>query len=112
MDQPAGEVTMLLQAWSQGDRTVEQRLFELVLPDLHKLAEYFMRRERPDHSLQPTALLNEAYFRLVGARERDWQNRRHFFAIAARVMRRFLINHARARPKGQKIGMDDVEPWL
>jgi RNA polymerase sigma-70 factor, ECF subfamily len=112
LDQPAGEVTLLLHAWSQGDRSVEQRLFELVLPDLHRLAEYFMRQERPDHSLQPTALLNEAYCRLVRSRERDWQNRQHFFAVAARVMRRFLINHARSRPKGQKILMEDAEPWL
>jgi RNA polymerase sigma-70 factor (ECF subfamily) len=103
---------MLLHAWSQGDRGVEQRLFELVMPDLHRLAEYCMRKERPDHSLQPTALLNEAYCRLVRSRERDWQNRHHFFAVAARVMRRFLIDHARSRPKGQKILMEDAEPWL
>src|SRR6266481_6040848 len=112
MGTPEGEVTRLLHAWGGGDRSVEDRLFELVLPDLRKLAESMMRRERPDHSLQPTALLNEAYCRLVRARERDWQNRQHFFAIAARVMRRFLINHARARPKGQKILIEDAEPWL
>ena len=112
MDHPPGDVTALLQSWSQGDRSVEERLFELVLPDLHKLAEYFMRRERPDHSLQPTALLNEAYCRLVRSKERDWRNRQHFFAVAARVMRRFLINHARARPKGQKVLLEDAESWL
>lgn len=112
MDHQPGEVTTLLHAWSHGDRSVEQRLFELVLPDLHKLAEYLMRKERPDHSLQPTALLNEAYCRLIGSRERDWRNRQHFFAIAARIMRRFLIDHARARPKGQKVLVEDAEPWL
>src|SRR5438067_2055475 len=85
MGTPEGEVTRLLHAWGSGDRTVEDRLFELVLPDLRKLAESMMRRERPDHSLQPTALLNEAYCRLLTARERDWRNRAHFFAIAARA---------------------------
>jgi hypothetical protein len=60
---------------------VEERLFALVLPDLHKIARHMMAGERPDHSLQPTALLNEIYFRLVGARERDWESRKHFFAV-------------------------------
>jgi len=94
MGTPEGEVTRLLHAWGGGDRSVEDRLFELVLPDLRKLAESMMRRERPDHSLQPTALLNEAYCRLLTARERDWRSRSHFFAIAARAMRRLLIDHA------------------
>ena len=95
MDTPAGEVTELLQSWGSGDRSVEPQLFELVLPDLKNLARGMMRRERPGHSLQPTALLNEAYCRLVAARKRDWHNRRHFFAFAARVMRRLLIDHTR-----------------
>jgi len=68
----------------------------------------FMRRERPDHSLEPTALLNEAYCRLVGSRERDWENRRHFFAVAARAMRCLLIDHARRRAKAQEVS---VEAW-
>jgi RNA polymerase sigma factor (TIGR02999 family) len=112
MGTPEGEVTRLLHAWGGGDRSVEDRLFELVLPDLRKLAEGMMRRERPDHSLQPTALLNEAYCRLLTARERDWRNRSHFFAIAARAMRRLLIDHARGRPKGARIPIDGLQEFL
>ncbi len=102
----------MLRAWSGGDRSVEERLFELVLPDLHRIARALMRRERQDHSLQPTALLNETYFRLVGARANDWENRRHFFAVAARAMRRLLIDHARARPTGVKIPIAGFEDLL
>ena len=107
-----GEVTALLRAWSGGDRSVEERLFQLVLPDLRKIAGALMSKERAGHSLQATALLNETYFRLVGARENDWANRRHFFAVAARAMRRLLIDHARARPRGVKIPMDGMEELL
>lgn len=112
MGLPAGEITSLLHAWSEGDRSVEARLFELVMPDLHQIAEHLMRRERPGHSLDPTALVNEAYCRLVGARERDWQNRRHFFAMAARAMRRLLIDHARGRPQAQTVSIAGMEGWL
>jgi RNA polymerase sigma factor (TIGR02999 family) len=112
MGTPEGEVTQLLHAWGGGDRSVEDRLFELVLPDLRKLAENMLRRERPDHSLQPTALLNEAYCRLLTARERDWRSRSHFFAIAARAMRRLLIEHARGRPKGARIPIDGLQEFL
>jgi len=112
MGTPEGEVTRLLHAWGGGDRSVEDRLFELVLPDLRKLAENMLRRERPDHSLQPTALLNEVYCRLLTARERDWRSRSHFFAIAARAMRRLLIEHARGRPKGARIPIDGLQEFL
>lgn len=112
MDQPPGEVTLLLQAWSRGDRSVESRLFELVMPDLHRMAEWLMRKERPDHSMQPTAVLDEAYCRLVKARERDWENRQHFFRVAGRIMRHFLIDYARRRPKGKRIPIDRIEQWL
>ncbi len=112
IDQPFGEITKLLKLWGTGDRDVEPELFELVLPDLRRIAQSMMRKERPDHSLQPTALLNETYFRLVNARERDWENRRHFFAIAARAMRRLLIDHARARPPGAKIPLDALGDLL
>ena len=98
MNTPDRNVTALLRAWGEGDRSVEERLFALILPDLHQLARYMISRERPEHSLQPTALMNEAYLRLVSARERDWENRRHFFAVAARAMRHLLIDYARALP--------------
>ena len=112
MEVPAGEVTQLLHAWGSGDRSVEDRLFALVLPDLHKLANRLMRGERRDHSLQPTELLNEAYCRLLTARERDWQSRSHFLALAARAMRRLLIDHARGRPKAAKVPIGDLEGLL
>ena len=67
-----------------------------------------MRKERPDHSLQATALLDELYCRLVAVRERDWENRKHFFAVAATAMRHLLVDHARVRPKGQKVPLDAV----
>ena len=112
MDTSAGEVTALLRAWGAGDRGVEERLFALVLPDLRLVAKRLMRGEAPDHSLQPTALLNEAYCRLVAAHERQWQNRQQFFAIAARIMRRLLVDHARGRPRARKIGIDGLEDVL
>ena len=101
--EPAGEITRLLHAWSAGDRTVEERLFRLVMPDLRNLARALMRRERRDHTLQASALLNEAYVRLLAGRKRDWEGRRHFYAVAARIMRRLLIDHARARTKSALI---------
>ena len=112
MDEASGEVTRLLHAWGGGDRAVEDQLFGLVQPDLHRLARRLMSSERQDHSLQATALLNEAYVRLVNARERDWENRRHFFAVAARAMRHLLVDHARARPKGPKVALDGMEHLL
>lgn len=106
MSPPAGEITQLLHAWSAGDRSVEERLFSLVLPDLRNLARALMRRERRDHTLEPSALLNEAYVRLLAGRARDWEGRRHFFAVAARIMRRLLIDHARARTKSEMLRLD------
>jgi RNA polymerase sigma factor (TIGR02999 family) len=107
-----GEVTLLLKTWAGGDRCVESRLFELVVPDLRRIAEYMMRKERPDHSIQPTALLNEAYCRLVKVRERDWENRQHFFRLAGRIMRHFLIDYAKRRPKGECVPIDEIGQWL
>ena len=112
LDQPDGEITGLLHRWSTGDRAVEDRLFELVVPDLHKLAQYLMRRERKDHSLQATALLNEAYMRLAQARQLDWQNRKHFFAVAARAMRRLLVDHARGRTPARKVELNELMALL
>lgn len=106
------DVTRLLHAWSAGDRQVEDRLFSLVLPDLHRLARRLMSGERPDHSLQATALMNEAYFKLVKARDRDWESRKHFFAVAARAMRHLLIDHARGRQGGSKVGLEGIENLL
>ena len=89
------EVSKLLQAWSEGDKTALERLTPIVYDELHRLARRYMRRERSSHSLQTTALLNEAYMRLVDYKRMRWQNRAHFFAVSAQVMRRILVEHAR-----------------
>ncbi len=91
------EVTQLLLAWSGGDRAALDRLIPLVHAELHGLAKRYMRRERAEHTLQTTALINEAYVRLINAQEVHWQNRAHFFAIAARLMRQILVDFARER---------------
>jgi RNA polymerase sigma-70 factor, ECF subfamily len=92
-----GEITQLLQQWRTGDRRAESRLFQLLLPALRKLAGRCFRGERPGHTLQPTALVNEAFLRLADAKAIDWQDRGHFLAVAARVMRHCLIDHARSQ---------------
>jgi RNA polymerase sigma factor (TIGR02999 family) len=92
-----GEVTALLVAWHKGDQAALDRLVPIVHDELHRLAERVMKGERPGHSLQATALVNEAYLRLVDVRRIDWQDRAHFLAMSARVMRRILVDHARAR---------------
>ena len=112
MEQPMGEITLLLHQWRDGSREAENELFTLVLPNLRRLAHYLMQRERKDHSLQATELVNQIYFRMVAARERDWQNRKHFFAIAARAMRRHLIDHARGRPSVEFLELDGLESVL
>lgn len=95
---PAGrEVTGLLRAWSQGDEQALERLTPLVYDELRRIAGRYMARERPDHTLQATALVNEAYLRLVDAKGVSWQDRAHFFAISARTMRHILVDFARSR---------------
>ena len=103
------EITLLLRRWSEGSRDAENELFRVVMPDLRRLAHYLMRGERDVHAFQPTELVDQIYLRLVAAKDRDWQNRRHFFAIAARAMRRHLIDRARARPRAQFVAFDAIE---
>jgi RNA polymerase sigma factor (TIGR02999 family) len=91
------EVSLLLQAWRGGDQTALEKLVPLVYGELHRLAHFYMMRERADHTLQTTALVHEAYVRLTGADRIDWQDRAHFFAISANVMRRILVDWARSR---------------
>src|SRR5262244_411936 len=91
------EITQLLLAWSEGDETAQEKLVPLVYDELRRLAKRYMARERVDHTLQPTALINEAYLRLIDLRRVRWQDRAHFFAMAARVMRRVLVDAARSR---------------
>lgn len=92
---PPEEVTGLLVAWSQGDSQAYEKLVPLVYAELHRMAHRYMSRERPGHTLQTTALVGEAYLRLVDQKV-HWQNRAHFFGIAAELMRRILVDHARA----------------
>jgi RNA polymerase sigma factor (TIGR02999 family) len=94
---PTHEVTQLLLAWNDGDQNALERLIPLVHAELRRLARQFMRGERPGHTLQPSALINEAYLRLVDVRRVRWQNRVHFFSVAAKVMRRILVDFARTR---------------
>jgi RNA polymerase sigma factor (TIGR02999 family) len=94
---PARTVTALLQAWSDGDAAALDSLVPVVEAELRRLARIYMKRERREHTLQPTALVNEVFVKLVDAANIRWQDRAHFFGISARLMRRVLVDHARAR---------------
>jgi RNA polymerase sigma factor (TIGR02999 family) len=102
------DVTRLLSDLQSGTDGAADQLMRVVYRELHDLAEHFMRRERPDHTLQPTALVNDAYLRLMGQRETSWQNRSHFFGIAAQAMRRVLVDHARKARAGKREGGERV----
>jgi RNA polymerase sigma-70 factor, ECF subfamily len=94
-DAAAGDVSMMLRAWSGGDQSALEKLTPFVYDELRRLARRYMRRERPGHSLQTTALANEAWMRLVDYKRMNWQDRAHFFAVSAQLMRRILVEHAR-----------------
>jgi len=108
----SSDITNLLRRWREGDRDAESDLFELVLPKLRRLAHYLMKGERKGHTMQATELVNQAYFRLVAAKDRDWQNRSQFFAIAARTMRRYLIDYARGRRGQEFVALEHTEDML
>ncbi|HYP28675.1 MAG TPA: sigma-70 family RNA polymerase sigma factor [Blastocatellia bacterium] len=100
----SSEVTELLIEWCNGDRTALERLVPLVEKELHRLAHNYMNREDPGHTLQTTALVNEAFLRLMDQNRVRWQNRAHFFAIAAKIMRRILLNYARDQKRDKRGG--------
>lgn len=108
------EVTALLIDWSSGNKTALDRLMPLVDRELHRLARHYMRQERPGHTLQTTALVNEAYLKLIDQRQVHWKNRAHFFALCAQLMRRILVDHARKRKyakrggDARRISLDEV----
>jgi len=107
------EITQLLKAWSNGDNEALEKLLPLVDHELRKIARSYMRDERPNHILQTTALVNEAYMRLVDYKRMQWQNRAHFFAVSAQLMRRILVEHARRhnlkRGRGvQHVSLDEA----
>ncbi len=112
-EHPADGVTKLLIDLSNGDREAVDLLLPVIYDELRKLATNYLRRERPDHTLQPTALVHEAYMRLIDQTRVNWQNRAHFFGVAAQIMRRLLVDHARkhnAEKRGQdfqKLSLDE-----
>jgi RNA polymerase sigma factor (TIGR02999 family) len=115
VDAARADVTQLLQQWSNGQEQALDRLLPQIHDELRTLAASYLRRERRDHTLQPTALVNEAFLKLVDQRAAKWQNRAHFFGIAAQAMRRILVDHARAHAADKRGGefervpLDDVQ---
>src|SRR5215213_36122 len=110
---PQHEVTQILQNWSGGDQKAPERLMPFVYDEMRRLARVFLAKERGNHTLQPTALVHEAYVRLIDQTRVNWQNRAHFFGVAAQIMRRLLVDHARkhnAEKRGQdfqKLSLDE-----
>jgi len=105
---PGSDITQLLRAWNEGDESALEKLMPIVYGELHRMARQYMARESPDHTLQTSALVNEAYLRLVDAAQANWQNRVHFFAVSAQAMRRILVDWARCRQALKRGG--DVRP--
>lgn len=109
-DMDPAAVTMLLKELQAGNSSAADRLIPIIFRELHNLAEVYLRREKPGHTLQPTALVHEAYLRLVGDQAREWQNRAHFIGVAASVMRRLLIDHARKK-RAEKRQLPAPHEW-
>ena len=119
MTEQDGEVTRMLERWREGDPDVLENLVPLVYQQLHRIARGYMRRERDDHTLQPTALVNEVYMRLLNQRKITWNDRGHFFTFAARMMRNILKDHARAHlaerrggPNAIRLPLTDEVAWV
>ena len=110
MSSDPGDVTRLLVAWGQGDRNAADQLVPLIYDELRRLAQRHLAGERSEHTLQPTALVHEAYMRLVDLRRIEWQDRDHFFAMAARAMRRLLVDHARKQRAAKRGGPEEDLP--
>ena len=109
VDQPEAErhrITQMLQEWSEGNARALEELMPLVYEELHRQASRFLRRERKDHTLQTTALIHEAYLKLIDQKDVRWESRTHFFAIAAQAMRRILVDYARAKRRNKRGGDD------
>src|SRR5262247_910869 len=97
------EITQFLLRWSRGDQSALDQLMPAVYDELYKLANNYLRRERPGHTLQPTALINEAYLRLIKQDFPEWQSRKHFYGVAAHLMRQILVEHARAHATAKRV---------
>ena len=105
-----GDVTALLQAWKGGDKGALENLIPLLERELHKIAKHYMAVQPPGHTLQTTALVNEAYLRLIGGKQASWQDRAHFLAVCSQIMRHVLVDHARARQAAKRGGGAEAAP--
>ena len=104
---PSPQITELLRAWSAGNQTALGQIVELAYPELHRIARLHLHHERPEHTIQATALVNEAYLRLVNIRRVQWKDRAHFLAVGARIMRRILVDYARTRPRPARVDLTE-----
>jgi RNA polymerase sigma factor (TIGR02999 family) len=104
---PSPQITELLRAWSAGNQTAVGQIVELAYPELHRIARRHLYHERPEHTIQATALVNEAYLRLVNIRRVQWKDRAHFLAVGARIMRRILVDYARTRPRPARVDLTE-----
>ncbi len=109
-DEQAVNITQMLREWGEGDEKALEELMPLVYNELHRRAASYLRRERMNHTLQATALVNEAYLKLAAQNRVEWKNRDHFFAVAAQAMRRILVDHARARHRQRRGGAAEALP--
>ena len=101
-EEPSQDVTLLLKKWSDGEKDALEELTPIIYAELHRIARRYMNRERDNHTLQTTALVNEAYVRLIDWKNAKWENRAHFFGVSAQLMRRILVDFARKRPKNEE----------
>src|SRR3954453_2369902 len=106
------DITALLHRWKGGNVEAENELFRVVMPELQRLARYFMKLERSEHTLHSSDLVDQIYFKLVAGKKRDWQNRQHFFAVVAKAMRHYLIDYARNRGKTEFVPLPVIEAAL
>jgi len=107
MSPPSSQITELLRAWSAGDQSAVGKVVELAYPELHRIARRHIFHERPGHTIEATALVNEAYLRLVNVRNVQWKDRAHFLAVGAQIMRRILVDYARARPALARVDLSE-----
>lgn len=112
MSSPRDDLTQLMHRWAHGDRVALDELIPLIYKELHKLAKRQMTRQEPNHTLQTTAIINEAYLRLAGSSDKDWENRDHFFGVAAKAMRHVLVDHARTRRAAKRGGEVRIEQLI
>jgi RNA polymerase sigma-70 factor (ECF subfamily) len=103
----SAQITELLRAWSAGDQSAVGQVVELAYPELHRIARRHLRSERPCHTIQATALVNEAYLRFVGIRHVEWRDRAHFLAVGARIMRRILVDYARSHRRPPRVDLTE-----